>query len=127
MKQKFTRFLVVIGIITAMVFAQTDTIYAADRPDEISSQKQEKVYSFKTCPVPPEFQNGDENAFVKWVFNEIVYPPAAVKNKVQGRVTLEFVINTNGTVSDVKVVRGAVHLEELDYSSFLFKLAGLKL
>lgn len=106
MKQKFSRLFVVTGIVTAMIFAGADTIYAADRPDETSSEKQEKIYTFETCPVPPKFKTGDKNEFVKWIFNEIVYPPEALKDKVQGRVMLEFAINTDGTVSDVKILRG---------------------
>lgn len=112
MKQKFIQLFVVTGIITAMIFVRPDRVYAADRPDESFFQKQEKIYTVETCTVLPKFKTGDKNEFVKWVFNEIVYPPAAVKNKVQGRVILEFVINANGTVSDVRVARGVN--EELD-------------
>jgi TonB family protein len=35
------------------------------------------------------------------------YPREAVDNGIQGRVQVEFIIDENGKVGDVKVVRGA--------------------
>ncbi len=54
----------------------------------------------------PKFQGGDQNDFTKWVFKNIVYPEIAKENGVQGRVTLQFTVDTKGKVTDVKVVRG---------------------
>jgi len=49
---------------------------------------------------------GDENTFTKWVFERLVYPEVAKENGIQGRVTLQFVVDTDGSVRDVKVIRG---------------------
>ena len=49
---------------------------------------------------------GDANTFSKWVNERLVYPEIAKENGVQGRVTLQFTINTDGSVSDVKVLSG---------------------
>ena len=49
---------------------------------------------------------GDQNEFTKWVFKNIVYPEIAKENGVQGRVTLQFTVETDGRVSNVVVVRG---------------------
>ncbi len=54
----------------------------------------------------PKFQGGDSNDFTKWVFANIVYPEIAKENGVQGRVTLQFTVETDGRVSKVQVVRG---------------------
>ena len=54
----------------------------------------------------PTFQGGDANSFSKWVFSQITYPEIAKKNGVQGRVTLQFTIDTTGSVTDIKVLRG---------------------
>lgn len=54
----------------------------------------------------PSFQGGDENTFTKWVASKLVYPEIAKENGVQGRVILQFLVGTDGSVSDVKVVRG---------------------
>jgi protein TonB len=49
---------------------------------------------------------GDENTFTKWVSERIVYPEIAKENSVQGRVMLQFKVDTDGRVVDVKVLRG---------------------
>ena len=54
----------------------------------------------------PTFRGGDANEFTKWVFSQIVYPKEAKKNGVQGRVTLQFIIDTTGAVTNVQVLRG---------------------
>jgi len=63
-------------------------------------------FPFQIVENKPKFQGGDENAFTKWVFEKLIYPADAVKNKVQGRVILQFVVDEEGNVGDVKVMRG---------------------
>jgi len=55
----------------------------------------------------PKFQGGDINTFRKWCQENLKYPPIAADNGVQGRVSLSFVIERDGSVSNVKVMRGA--------------------
>ena len=55
----------------------------------------------------PTFQGGDANTFTKWVYGNIVYPELAIENGIQGRVTVEFTIDRDGSVKDVRVLRGA--------------------
>ena len=54
----------------------------------------------------PSFNGGDANEFSKWVNGKLVYPEIAKENGVQGRVMLQFTVNTDGSVSNVKVLRG---------------------
>jgi protein TonB len=43
---------------------------------------------------------------MKWIANELKYPAIAQENGVQGRVTVRFIINKDGSVSDAIVVKG---------------------
>ncbi len=54
----------------------------------------------------PSFMGGDANTFSKWVNEHLVYPELAKENGVQGRVTLQFTVNPDGSVSNIKVLRG---------------------
>ena len=54
----------------------------------------------------PRFPGGDQ-ALMKYLQENIVYPLEAAKNKVQGRVIVQFVVERNGAVGEVKVVRSA--------------------
>ncbi|MCX6246794.1 MAG: M56 family metallopeptidase [Bacteroidetes bacterium] len=53
----------------------------------------------------PKFAGGDE-AMIKFLSENITYPEAAKKAGVQGKVFLTFVVQANGAVTDVKVLRG---------------------
>jgi TonB family protein len=60
---------------------------------------------FMSVEKMPEFSGGDAELF-KFLGNNIRYPLIAQQNGIQGRVICQFVINTDGSISDVKVVRG---------------------
>lgn len=52
------------------------------------------------------YPEGGLQAFYKAVDQVMKYPPNARKLGIQGRVTVEFLINVDGTLSDFKVIRG---------------------
>ncbi len=53
------------------------------------------------------FIHGDETQFLnKWVYPYIKYPESAVIMGIKGRVIAEFIIEKDGRVSNVKIVRG---------------------
>lgn len=54
----------------------------------------------------PEFMGGGEEAFRKWVLSNLSYPQIAAENGIQGTVHLKFVVNRDGSVSDIAIVRG---------------------
>jgi protein TonB len=51
-----------------------------------------------------QFEGGDE-AVYKWIFQNLKYPQEAAKNGIQGRVIIQFVIEKDGTISEVKALR----------------------
>ena len=65
------------------------------------------VVSYNDCDQRPAFLNStDPRQFLeKWVYQYLKYPQEAVRNGVQGRVMVEFIINKDGKVSDVRVVK----------------------
>lgn len=54
--------------------------------------------------VKAEFQGGIE-AWYKYLRSNLTYPKQAQRMEIQGTVLVRFVINTDGTVQDVEVVR----------------------
>ena len=67
---------------------------------------EEEAIPFQLVEKKPMFQGGDANEFSKWVNSKLVYPEIAKENGVQGRVVLQFTVNPDGSVSNVKVLRG---------------------
>ena len=52
----------------------------------------------------PQFPGG-ETALLKYLQDNIKYPPKALKDSIQGRVLVQFVVDKAGSVGEVKVVR----------------------
>lgn len=77
--------------------------YVEDVKEEVV---EEETIPFQLVEEKPKFQGGDANDFTKWVNQRLVYPDVAKENGVQGRVMLQFTVNTDGSVSGVKVLRG---------------------
>ena len=67
---------------------------------------EEEAIPFQLVETRPSFNGGDANEFSKWVNSRLEYPEIAKENGVQGRVTLQFTVETDGSVTNVKVVRG---------------------
>ena len=61
-----------------------------------------KVY--ESVEQMPEFPGGVEG-LMRYLQQNVQYPPSAVQNNVQGRVVVQFIIDETGQVGDVKVVR----------------------
>ena len=74
-------------------------------PAEIITDNEEAI-PFQLVKEKPSFQGGDANQFSKWVNQRLVYPEIARENGVQGRVTLQFIIRKDGSISNIKVIRG---------------------
>ncbi len=68
----------------------------------------ERVYTLYDVDKKPSFLNGGEEQFLnRWIYDYIKYPKAAIENGIQGKVIVEFVIEKDGSVSSVKVVKSA--------------------
>jgi len=59
---------------------------------------------FMTVSNMPKFQGGDLNVFRNWVQSKLVYPVIAQENGIQGRVTLQFVIERDGSLTNIQVI-----------------------
>ena len=101
---------------------QTETAFGAKDFDEgtddvtvVRTIKEEVVVEEKKAPEPekiftaveeaPKFPGGDAELY-KWLSKNIRYPEMAQQNNIQGRVTVQFVVEKDGSIGEVKVVRG---------------------
>ena len=51
--------------------------------------------------VKPTFNGGDANEFAKWVYSQMKYPEECMKAGISGRISLSFIVDTDGKVRDV--------------------------
>lgn len=54
----------------------------------------------------PEFPNGGMAALMKYLTDNIRYPEAAKKAGIQGRVIVQFVVDKDGSIKNVRTLRG---------------------
>lgn len=52
----------------------------------------------------PSFQGGDLNTFRNWVQSRLVYPRVAQENNIQGKVTLKFVVERDGSLTNIEEI-----------------------
>ena len=75
--------------------------------NELVNWKQENIYKiFDTVDEEPSFPGG-ESAKKSFMNSTLKYPRVAEENGVQGNVVVSFVVERDGSLSGVKVVRGA--------------------
>jgi TonB family protein len=53
----------------------------------------------------PSFYAGNDR-FPLYLAHQIVYPPDAVKKRIEGKVFVSFVVEKNGSLTDIQVLRG---------------------
>ena len=80
-------------------------VKAVAPPPEPEKPKPAEDKIFDAVEQPPMFPGGQE-AMMKWLSNNIRYPEAAQQNNVSGRVIVSFVVEKDGSVSDVKLAKG---------------------
>lgn len=79
--------------------------YIEAKPVEEAEEVEEEI-PYAVVEEKPKFQDKDANAFTKWVYDNLEYPEIAKENGIQGRVTVQFTIDKDGSVKNVKVLRG---------------------
>ena len=83
------------------------TTKAADPVEKVEERpvkktEPEKIYT--SVDHMPQFPGG-ESALMKYLISHIQYPAMAAENNVQGKVILQFVVEKDGSIGEVKVAR----------------------
>lgn len=69
------------------------------------AKAQDKVYSFVSMETPPSYPGGIAS-FYDFLAKNIKYPQMAIQNKTEGNVFLSFIVEKDGSLTDIKVDRG---------------------
>ena len=89
--------------------SQSDDVKTKEQAPEETEPQSKKVYN--SVEQMPEFPGGVAG-LMRYLSENIKYPPEAAKNDIEGRVIVQFIIDETGQVGDVKVVRSVS--DELD-------------
>lgn len=91
-------------ITTDVDFAEFDESVDIVQQVEVEEEVIEDDVPFMNAEVMPSFQGGDLNKFRTWVQSNVKFPQIALENGIQGRVVLEFVIERDGRLTNIKVL-----------------------
>lgn len=72
----------------------------AENQDEV---KNDEALSLQVVEDMPQFPGGPIE-FMKWLTRNLKYPTIAQQGKMQGKVVAEFIVNKDGSVTDVRIV-----------------------
>jgi len=75
-------------------------------PVTVVEEEPEEQTIFEVVEQMPEFPNGGMAGLMQFLSKNIKYPTIAQENGTQGRVTVQFVVNKDGSIVDAKVIRG---------------------
>lgn len=87
--------ILLLGLICAIFTISSVNVTAQEKQDAI----------FVKVDEMPKFKDGDFNTFRTWVMQNVKYPDIAKKEGIQGKVYAEYIIEKDGTVSNVKVIK----------------------
>ena len=68
-----------------------------------TAQTKKNDMVFDVVEVMPQFPGG-QIAMMKYIMENMKYPEQAMKERIQGRVTVRFIVEKDGSISDVKPV-----------------------
>lgn len=99
-----------LGVLSALCALLVIAFACSEDPNKDLSAEQGKRDAmqgeiFTVVESQPEFKGGAE-AFFKYLMTEMKYPKEAREKGIEGRVEVEFVVDKDGALSDVKAVKG---------------------
>lgn len=83
--------------------AVQEQVVVKEPEPEVQKPKEEQI--FIAVEQPAEFPGGMA-ALMRWLNNNMRYPEAAQQNDIQGRVTVNFVVEKDGSIANVKIAKG---------------------
>lgn len=86
------------------------TKFEPPRPDDtkemppiLNPELKDNPLNFRIVEQLPEFPGGPVE-FMRWLTCNLKYPESARRRRIQGKVMVQFVVGTDGSISDLKIV-----------------------
>lgn len=74
----------------------------ADKPEVVDMY--DEPIDFRVVEDLPQFPGG-ASEFMKWLTKNLKYPASALNRKVKGKVVAQFIVNKDGSVSDLELLQ----------------------
>ena len=83
---------------------ENTTVVPTEAVSPLAVDENENVLSWRVVEQLPDFPGGIVE-FMKWLTRSLKYPDAARRQKIQGTVQVSFIVNKDGSVSDIKLLK----------------------
>lgn len=84
---------------------EVKTVDEADDPDQPTVVDMEQnPLNFRVVEELPEFPGG-ASEFMKWLTRNLKYPKSAQQRGVQGKVVAQFIVNKDGSISNIEILK----------------------
>ena len=90
---------------TSMTFDEFDEDAEVFQEVEVVEEEIVDDEPFLIVETMPTFQGGDLNTFRNWVQSNVRFPQLGLENGIQGTVVLSFVIEKDGSLTNIQVLR----------------------
>ena len=100
-----SKFKVLTVVPAAILLTIVIAVSTADVLNASGSQSKESYKIYSVVDVMPGF-GGDNSTLSNYLSTNIIYPKEAAKQGIQGRVYVSFVVEIDGSVSGVRILRG---------------------
>lgn len=95
--------LITVVMMSGSAYSQTCRVKAGQSVSGLKNYIE--VYEYDFVTEKPSFPGGDKN-LLSYINSKRNYPEDAYKKGIEGKVTCSFVVNRDGTISHVRVLRG---------------------
>ncbi len=92
-------------ITTEVDFAEFDADTEVIQQVQVQEEEIIDDQPFLVAETMPSFQGGDLTTFRNWVMKNLEFPQIALENGIQGRVTLTFIIERDGSLTNIVVMQ----------------------
>ena len=87
---------------TLVMFAQSDGVNTTSNDTVVGDD----VCIFVEYEIWPEFPGG-QREMLKYIQENLIYPKLALKKQIQGRSICQFIVEKDGSISHIRVVRSS--------------------
>ena len=82
-----------------------DSLLLLQKTAELNTETEDDTIAVNEQNRTAQYQDG-RTALLRYIYQNIHYPPEAVKQQINGRVTCSFIVNEDGSLSDITLVQG---------------------
>jgi protein TonB len=86
------------------LFAEADSKETDAPPEKVQTLQEISEQVYTTAEMMPQYPGG-YTELNRYLFANLRYPPSAYTQRIQGRIWCSFIVNKDGSVSDIQVER----------------------